>query len=55
MLGVSGGQEVHTRADSIPSLGPNASADAELFLQIPPGTTPTYVAYHEYRWLVPAH
>jgi len=55
VLGVSGGQEVHTGPDSIPSLGPNACTDADLFLEIPPGTTPTYVAYHEYRWLVPAH
>ena len=55
VLGVSGGQVVHTTPDSIPSLGHNACADAELFLQIPPGTTPTYVAYDQYRWLVPAH
>jgi len=55
VLGVSGGEVVHTGTDSIPSLGPNACTDAELFLQIPPGTTPTYVAYHQYRWLVPSH
>lgn len=55
VLGVSGGQEVHAGADSIPSLGPNACTDAELFIEIPPGTTPNYVAYHQYRWLVPAH
>jgi hypothetical protein len=55
VLGVSGGQEVHTAPDSIPSLAPNACTDAELFLEIPPGTTPTYVAYHQYRWSVPAH
>lgn len=55
VLGVSGGQVVHTGPDSIPSLGPNACTDAELYLQIPPDTTPTYVAYHQYRWLVPAH
>lgn len=55
VLGVTGGQEVHTGPDSIPSLGPNGCTDAELYLEIPPGTTPTYVAYHQYRWLVPAH
>jgi hypothetical protein len=55
VLGVSGGQEVHARTDSIPSLGPDGCTDAELFLEIPPGTTPNYVAYHQYRWLVPAH
>lgn len=55
VLGVSGGKVVHTGPDSIPSLGPYACTDAELDLAIPRGTTPTYVAYHQYRWLVPAH
>ncbi|MGD0312244.1 MAG: hypothetical protein ABSC90_07265 [Acidimicrobiales bacterium] len=55
VLGVTGGKVVHTGPDSIPSLGPNACTDAELDLAIPRGTTPTYVAYHQYRWLVPAH
>ncbi len=54
VLGVSGGREMHTSTDAIPSLGSNACTDAELYLEIPPGSRPIYVAYGQYRWLVPA-
>jgi Domain of unknown function (DUF4190)/Domain of unknown function (DUF4328)/Protein of unknown function (DUF2510) len=55
VLGVSGGQKVHTSTDAIPSLGSGACTDAELEFEIPPGSTPRYVAYNHYRWLIPAH
>lgn len=54
VLGVTGGRVVHTSADAIPSLGPDACTDAELYFEIPPGSSPTYVGYGRYRWLVPA-
>jgi hypothetical protein len=55
VLGVGGGQKVHTSTNAIPSLGPDRCTDAELYFEIPHGSKPMYVAYDQYRWLIPAH
>jgi len=55
VLGVTRGEGgVHTSADAIPGLGPDSCTDAELYFEIPPGSSPAYVAYGPYHWLVPA-
>jgi hypothetical protein len=51
----SGGQVTHSGPDAVPGLGSSACTDAELYFEIPPGSRPTYVAYRQYRWMVPAH
>jgi hypothetical protein len=51
----SGGHVPHSGPDAIPSLGSSACTDAELYFELPPGSRPTYVAYRQYRWMVPAH
>jgi hypothetical protein len=51
---VDGDQDIHASPDAIPSLGPGSCTDAELYFEIPTGSSPTSVAYGPYRWLVPA-
>lgn len=55
VLGVGGGQKVHTSTNAIPSLRPDQCTDAELYFEIPHGSKPLYVAYDQYRWLIPTH
>jgi hypothetical protein len=59
VLGFAGGGVMHDGPEDFPRLGPDACTDAEVYLEIPPGSVPVYVGFqpgpvHQYRWLLPA-